>query len=47
MWVAEATGLVFAPPADVKSLTIVEGLVGNSTADWHVLGHAWEIEDRL
>jgi hypothetical protein len=32
--VLQGTGLVIAAPADVESLTIVEGLAGNSTTDF-------------
>ena len=38
--VLQAVGLVFAAPADVESLTIVERLIGNSTTDFGAPGVA-------
>jgi len=49
--VLQGTGLVLAAPADVESLTILEACWPARyyvrRAAWHVLDHAWEIEDRL
>jgi len=49
--VLQGTGLVLAAPADVESLTVLEACWPARyyvrRAAWHVLDHAWEIEDRL